>query len=134
MLIHTLVCSENVLNLDLFGKRKEPTSLCCFRSDCHCEGKAETNANQGELKEETTRRSGPTQLYVFAPSRPELARPVKGLVNETGNYRNALRIFCDCCTLIDCSTKKIGHKASNQRSFLTGHRPILKPSSLIAMG
>lgn len=29
----TLVCSENVLNLDLFGKRKEPTSLCCLRSD-----------------------------------------------------------------------------------------------------
>lgn len=30
----TFVCSANVLNLDLFGKRKEPTSLCCFRRDC----------------------------------------------------------------------------------------------------
>lgn len=32
-LVLTLVCSEKVLNLDLFGKRNEPTSLCCLRSD-----------------------------------------------------------------------------------------------------
>lgn len=78
----TLVCSENVLNLDLFGKRKEPTSLCCFRSDC------------AARREKTPSRSDPIDKLNDCQNEAMTARSprLSPTSNTTGKFR---WIACD---------------------------------------